>query len=66
MGQKGGQLLTHPAAGVKAVATVESMTVALEALKGRSPRIEAIRKQVAQLLARQTSARHLPAILLLG
>ena len=42
------------------------MTVALEALKGRSPRIEAIRKQVAQLLARQTSARHLPAILILG
>ncbi len=42
------------------------MTVALEALKGRSPGIEAIRKQVAQLLARQTSARHLPAILVLG
>ena len=42
------------------------MTVALEALKGRSPRIEAIRKQVAQLLARQTRARHLPAILILG
>jgi DNA-binding NtrC family response regulator/tetratricopeptide (TPR) repeat protein len=42
------------------------MTVALEALKGRSPRIEAVRKQVAQLLARQTSARHLPAILILG
>src|SRR5512134_2629128 len=42
------------------------MTVALEALKGRSPGIEAVRRQVAQLLARQTSVRHLPAILLLG
>jgi transcriptional regulator with AAA-type ATPase domain/tetratricopeptide (TPR) repeat protein len=42
------------------------MTVALEALRGRSPGIEAIRKQVAQLLARQTSGRHLPAILILG
>ena len=42
------------------------MTVALEALKGRSPRIEALRKQVAQLLARQTSARHLPVVLILG
>src|SRR5512134_3411139 len=42
------------------------MTVALEVLKGQSPRIEAIRKQVAQLLARQTTARHLPAILILG
>jgi DNA-binding NtrC family response regulator/tetratricopeptide (TPR) repeat protein len=42
------------------------MTLALEALKGRSPRLEAIRKQVAQLLARQTTARHLPAILILG
>ena len=40
--------------------------VALEALKGRSPRIEALRKQVAQLLARQTSARHLPVVLILG
>ncbi len=42
------------------------MTVALQTLKGRSPRIEALRKQVAQLLARQTSARHLPAVLVLG
>ena len=42
------------------------MTTALEALKGRSPTIEAIRKQVAQLLSRQTSARHLPVILILG
>ena len=42
------------------------MTVALEALKGRSPGIEAIRKQVAQLVARQAGTRHLPAILILG
>ena len=40
--------------------------VALEALKGRSPSIQALRKQVAQLLARQMTARHLPVILILG
>ena len=38
----------------------------LESLKGRSPRIEAIRKQVAQLLDRQRSVRRLPALLILG
>jgi transcriptional regulator with AAA-type ATPase domain/tetratricopeptide (TPR) repeat protein len=42
------------------------MTASLEALKGRSPRIEAIRRQVARLLARQTSARRLPPVLILG
>jgi DNA-binding NtrC family response regulator/tetratricopeptide (TPR) repeat protein len=40
--------------------------VLLEALKGRSPRIEAIRTQVAQVLARQTGARRLPPVLILG
>ena len=42
------------------------MTAPLEALRGQSPRIEAIRKQVTQLLARQTGARRLPPVLILG
>jgi len=42
------------------------MGVQLEALQGESPRIVAIRAQVGQLLARQTGARRLPPILILG
>jgi transcriptional regulator with AAA-type ATPase domain/tetratricopeptide (TPR) repeat protein len=42
------------------------MGAELEALQGESPRIVAIRAQVWQLLARQTSARRLPPILILG
>ena len=38
----------------------------LEALRGQSERIVAIRSQVAQLLARETRARRLPPILILG
>ena len=38
----------------------------LEAFQGRSPRIEAIRRQVTRLLARQEGARRLPPILILG
>src|SRR6266542_2000324 len=38
----------------------------LEALRGESPRIVAIRAQVGQLLARQAGARRLPPILILG
>ncbi len=38
----------------------------LEALRGQSARIVAIRSQVAQLLARETRARRLPPILILG
>src|SRR5205814_6242407 len=38
----------------------------LAALLGESPRIVAIRGQLEQLLARQTNARRLPPILLLG
>ena len=38
------------------------MGAQLEALRGESPRIVAIRAQVAQLLARQTGARRLPPI----
>ena len=42
------------------------MGVALEAFRGESPRIVALRAQVGQLLARQTGARRLPPILILG
>jgi DNA-binding NtrC family response regulator/tetratricopeptide (TPR) repeat protein len=42
------------------------MTASLEALQGTSPGIDAIRKQVAQLLARQVGARRLPPVLILG
>jgi transcriptional regulator with AAA-type ATPase domain/tetratricopeptide (TPR) repeat protein len=42
------------------------MGAQLEALQGESPRIVAIRAQVAQLLARQTGARRLPPVLILG
>src|SRR5438552_1628410 len=42
------------------------MGVALEAFRGESPRIVAIRAQVEQLLSRQTGARRLPPILILG
>ena len=42
------------------------MGAQLEALHGESPRIVAIRAQVGQLLARQTGARRLPPILILG
>jgi transcriptional regulator with PAS, ATPase and Fis domain len=42
------------------------MSAQLEALRGESPRIVAIRAQVGQLLARQTGARRLPPILILG
>ena len=42
------------------------MGAELEALQGESPRIVAIRAQVGQLLARQTGARRLPPILILG
>src|SRR5439155_1134736 len=42
------------------------MAAQLEALRGESPRIVAIRAQVGQLLARQTGARRLPPILILG
>jgi transcriptional regulator with AAA-type ATPase domain/tetratricopeptide (TPR) repeat protein len=38
----------------------------LEALRGTSPRIEAIRRQVAQLVLRQTGGRRLPPLLILG
>ncbi|HSF02002.1 MAG TPA: sigma 54-interacting transcriptional regulator, partial [Solirubrobacterales bacterium] len=38
----------------------------LEALRGTSLRIEAIRRQVAQLLLRQTAGRRLPPLLILG
>ena len=42
------------------------MGAELEALQGESPRIVAIRAQVGHLLARQTCARRLPPILILG
>src|SRR6266542_2154433 len=42
------------------------MEAQLGALRGESARIVAIRAQVAQLLARQTGARRLPPVLLLG
>jgi hypothetical protein len=42
------------------------MTAALETLRGTSARIEAIRKQVAQLLARQQGARRPPPVVILG
>jgi transcriptional regulator with PAS, ATPase and Fis domain len=42
------------------------MGAQLEALRGESPRIVAIRAQVEHLLARQTAARRLPPILILG
>src|SRR6266498_1964046 len=42
------------------------MGAQLEALRGESPRIVAIRAQVGQLLARQAGARRLPPILILG
>jgi transcriptional regulator with PAS, ATPase and Fis domain len=42
------------------------MSAKLEALQGESPRIVAIRAEVRHLLARQTGARRLPPILLLG
>ena len=42
------------------------MNAALEALRGESPRIVALRAQVGQLLARQVGARRLPPILILG
>src|SRR4029450_13452674 len=42
------------------------MEAKLGALRGESARIVAIRAQVAQLLARQTSARRLPPVLILG
>ena len=38
----------------------------LEALRGTSLPIEAIRRQVAQLLLRQTAGRRLPPLLILG
>jgi transcriptional regulator with PAS, ATPase and Fis domain len=38
----------------------------LDAFQGRSPRIEAIRRQVTRLLARQEGARRPPPILILG
>jgi Nif-specific regulatory protein len=38
----------------------------LEAFQGRSPRIEAIRRQVTRLLARQEGTRRPPPILILG
>ena len=43
-----------------------AMTAALETLRGTSARIEAIRKQVAQLLARQQGARRPPPVVILG
>src|SRR6266581_8028220 len=42
------------------------MEAKLGALRGESARIVAIRAQVAQLLARQTGARRLPPVLILG
>ena len=42
------------------------MSARLEALRGESPRIVAIRAQIAQLLARQAGARRLPPLLILG
>jgi DNA-binding NtrC family response regulator len=42
------------------------MSTRLEALRGESPRIVAIRAQIAQLLARQAGARRLPPLLILG
>ena len=42
------------------------MNSSLAALRGESPRIAAIRAQVEQLLARQTGARRVPPILILG
>ena len=42
------------------------MAAPLETLQGGSPRISAIRTQVAQMLARQTGARRLPPVLILG
>jgi len=42
------------------------MEAQLGALRGESARIVAIRAQVAQLLARQTGARRLPPVLILG
>src|SRR5438128_1759186 len=42
------------------------MSARLEALRGESPRIVALRAQIAQLLARQAGARRLPPILILG
>ena len=38
----------------------------LEAFQGKSPRIEAIRRQVTRLLARQEGTRRPPPILILG
>jgi two-component system response regulator AtoC len=38
----------------------------LEVLQGRSPRIEGIRRQVSQFLARQKGRRRLPPVLILG
>ena len=38
----------------------------LEAFQGKSPRIEAIRRQVTRLLARQEGSRRPPPILILG
>jgi DNA-binding NtrC family response regulator len=42
------------------------MDAPLGALRGESPRIVAIRRQIAQLLTRQAGARRLPSILILG
>src|SRR5437016_1616531 len=42
------------------------MGAALVALRGESPRIIVLRAQVEQLLARQTGARRVPPILILG
>src|SRR5262245_30325733 len=42
------------------------MTTPLDALRGESPRIVAIRTQITQLLSRQPSARRLPPVLILG
>jgi DNA-binding NtrC family response regulator/tetratricopeptide (TPR) repeat protein len=42
------------------------MATPLEGLRGESGRMVAVRTQVAQLLARQASARRLPPILILG
>src|SRR5215831_15391381 len=61
-GQRMGQLLTPDLGGVSCRAMAEP----LEALRGESPRMVALRNQVAQLLARQAGARRLPAILILG